>query len=136
MTKKSGLFDVDFGLSTTELTASIKGEKVPTVLNKPFDEAVATIIKQKEVSCYRPRTLKDYDTVLSNFAKSTAVNYLEDITVDTVYSWLNSMQVVNQTKLTRLKVLKSFLGKCFTNGWLSLNFWQSINVKVYDSLLK
>lgn len=136
MTKKSGLFDVDFSLSTTELTASIKGEKVPTARYKPFDEALATIVNQMQVSGYRPRTLKDYDTVLSNFAKSTAVNYLEEITVDTVYSWLNSMQVVNQTKLTRLKVLKSFLGKCFTNGWLSSNFWQSINVKVDKKVKK
>lgn len=136
MTKKSGLFDVDFSLSTTELTASIKGEKLPTARYKPFDEALATIVNQMQVSGYRPRTLKDYDTVLSNFAKSTAVTYLEDITVDTVYSWLNSMQVVNQTKLTRLKVLKSFLGKCFTNGWLSSNFWQSINVKVDKKVKK
>ncbi|MBM7664547.1 site-specific recombinase XerD [Solibacillus kalamii] len=136
MTKKSGLFDVDFSLSTTELTASIKGEKVSTARYKPFDEALATIVNQMQVSGYRPRTLKDYDTVLSNFAKSTRVTYLEDITVDTVYSWLNSMQVVNQTKLTRLKVLKSFLGKCFTNGWLSSNFWQSINVKVDKKVKK
>lgn len=136
MTKKSGLFDVDFSLSTTELTASIKGEKVPTARYKPFDEALATIVIQMQVSGYRPRTLKDYDTVLSNFAKSTTVTYLEDITVDTVYSWLNSMQVVNQTKLTRLKVLKSFLGKCFTNGWVSSNFWQSINVKVDKKVKK
>ena len=136
MTKKSGLFEVDFSLSTTELTTSIKGEKAPTARYKPFDEALATIVNQMQVSGYRPRTLKDYDTVLSNFAKSTAVTYLEDITVDTVYSWLNSMQVVNQTKLTRLKVLKSFLGKCFTNGWLSSNFWQSINVKVDKKVKK
>lgn len=89
-----------------------------------------------EVSGYRPRTIKDYDMVLMNFSKSTKVTYLEEITVDTIYSWLDSMQVVNQTKLTRLKVLKSFLGKCFTNGWLSLNFWQSINVKVDKKVKK
>lgn len=129
MTKKSGLFDVDFSLSTTELTASIKGEKVPTARYKPFDEALATIVNQMQVSGYRPRTLKDYDTVLSNFAKSTAVTYLEDITVDTVYSWLNSMQVVNQTKLTRLKVLKSFLGKWFTNGSNSVHIISQLLAK-------
>lgn len=136
MTKKSGLFDVDFSLTTKELTASIKGEKTTTVSYKLFSEAVRTIISQMEVSGYRPRTIKDYDTVLMNFSKSAGVTYLEEITVDTIYSWLDGMQVVNQTKLTRLKVLKSFLGKCFTNGWLNLNFWQSINVKVDKKVKK
>ena len=102
MTKKSGFFDVDFNLSTPGITACIKAEKVPTARLKPFEEALITIINQMKVSGYRPRTLKDYDTVLSNFAKTTAVTYLEDITVDTIYLWLNDMQVVNQTKLTRL----------------------------------
>ncbi|MGE7841426.1 hypothetical protein ACQKNX_11585 [Lysinibacillus sp. NPDC093712] len=120
MTKKSGLFDVDFSLITKELTASIKGEKTTTASYKLFSEAVRTILSQMEVSGYRPRTIKDYDTVLRNFSKSAGVTYLEEITVDTIYSWLDSMHVVNQTKLTRLKVLKSFLGKCFTNGWLTL----------------
>lgn len=126
MTKKSGLFDVDFSLTTKEITASIKGEKITTASYKLFTEAVGIIINQMQVSGYRPRTIKDYDTVLMNFLKSAGVTYLEEITVNTIYSWLDSMQVVNQTKLTRLKVLKSFLGKCFTNGWLSLNFWQSM----------
>ena len=125
MTKKSGLFDVDFTLTTKELTASIKKEKTVTARYKPFSEAVGIIINQMQVSGYRPRTIKDYDTVLMNFSKSTEITYLEEIPVDTIYSWLDSMQVVNQTKLTRLKVLKSFLGKCFTNGWFSLNFWQA-----------
>lgn len=136
MTKKSGIFDVDFTLTTKELTASIKEEKTVTARYKPFSEALGTIVNQMEVSGYRPRTIKDYNTVLMNFSKSTGVTYLEEIAVDTIYSWLDSMQVVNQTKLTRLKVLKSFLGKCFTNGWLSLNFWQSINVKVDKKVKK
>lgn len=136
MTKKTGLFDVDFTLTTKELTTSIKGEKVTTARYKVFTEALGTIINQMQVSGYHPRTTKDYDTILMKFSKSTRVTYLEDITVDTIYSWLDSMQVANQTKLTRLKVLKSFLGKCFINGWLSLNFWQSINVKVDKKVKK
>lgn len=130
MTKKTGLFEVDFTLTTKELTTSIKSEKVTTARYKLFTEALGTIINQMQVSGYRPRTIKDYDTVLMNFSKSTGVTYLEEITVDTIYLWLDSMQIVNQTKLTRLKVLKSFLSKCLNHGWLTLNFWQSINVKV------
>lgn len=90
---------MDFTLTTKELTTSIKGEKINTAHYKPFSEALGTIINQMEVSGYRSRTIKDYNTVLTNFSKSTRVTYLEEITVDTIYSWLDSMQVVNQTKL-------------------------------------
>lgn len=116
MTKKLGLFDVEFILTTKELTASIKREKSTVARYKLFLETVGIIVSQMEVSGYRPRTIKVYDTVLMNLSKSTGVTYLGEITVDVIYSWFDSMQVVNQTKLTRLKVLKSFLGKCFTNG--------------------
>lgn len=136
MTKKTGLFDVDFTLTTKELTTSIKGVKATTAHYKLFSEALGTIINQMQVSGYRPRTLKDYDTILNNFTKSTGITYLEEVTVDTIYSWLDSMEVVNQTKLTRLKVVKSFLGKCINNGWLKVNFWNSINVKVDKKVKK
>jgi len=116
MTKKTGLFDVDFTLTTKDLTASIKGEKATTAHYKLFSEALGTIINQMQVSGYRPRIMEDYDRLLNNFAKSTEIAYLEEFTVDSIYSWLDSMQVGNQTKLTRLKVIKSFLGKCMNNG--------------------
>jgi hypothetical protein len=86
MTKKTGLFDVDFTLTTKELTTSIKGEKATTALYKLFSEALGTIINQMQVSGYRPRTIKDYDTILHNFAKFTGITYLEKVTVDTIYS--------------------------------------------------
>ena len=73
MTKKTGLFDVDFTLTTKELTTSIKGEKATTAHYKLFSEVLGTIINQMQVSGYRPRTLKDYDTILRNFTKSTGI---------------------------------------------------------------
>ena len=136
MTKKTGLFDVDFILTTKELNATVKAEKQIDARYKPFSVALETVINQMQVSGYRPRTIKDYETILINFEKVTAITYLEDITLNTIYSWLNSMQVVNQTKLTRLKVVKSFLGKCFDNGWMNMNFWKSINVKVDKKVKK
>ena len=66
MTKETGLFDVDFTLTTKELTNSIKGEKTTTAHYKLFSDAVETIINLMQVSGYRPRT-KDYVTVLLNF---------------------------------------------------------------------
>ena len=78
MTKRSGLFDVDFTLTTKELTTTIKGEKVTTADNKPFSEALGTIINQMEESGYLFRTMKDYKTFLTNFSKRR-VTYLEEI---------------------------------------------------------
>lgn len=65
-----------------------------------FEEALITDY-QMQVSGYRPRTLKDYDTVLSNFAKTIAVTYLEDITVETIYLWLNDMLIQCNYKIRK-----------------------------------
>jgi len=59
MTKKTGSFDVDFTLTTKELTTSIKGGKATTARYKLFSEALGTIINQMQVSGYRAHTLKD-----------------------------------------------------------------------------
>lgn len=67
---------MDFTLTTKELTTSIKGERSPAARYKPFKEALTIIINQMQVSGYRPRTLKDYDTIIMNFSKSTEVAYL------------------------------------------------------------
>ena len=53
-TVRIALFDVDFTLTTKELTTSIKGEKATTAHYKLFSEALGTIINQMQVSGYRP----------------------------------------------------------------------------------
>jgi len=88
MTKKTGIFDVDFTLTTKEFTASVNGKKATHY--KLFSEALGTIINQMQVSGYRPRTMQDYDRLLNNFAKSTGITYLEEVTVNSIYSWLDS----------------------------------------------
>ncbi len=45
-------------------------------------------------------------------------------------TWLDTMGVSNQTKLTRLKCLKAFLERCTENGWLTERFWRSIRIQV------
>ena len=79
MTNKTGLFDVDFKLTTKELTKSIKGEKVTTAHYKLFSEALGTIINKMQVTGHRPRTLKDQDIILDNFAKGAGITYLEEV---------------------------------------------------------
>lgn len=51
-----------------------------------------------KVSGYRERTITDYIRYMTKFRKITNIEYLEEITTDTIYLWLDSMQVSNQTK--------------------------------------
>lgn len=129
MTKKSGLFEVDIDLALLKLESEILVEPKKEA-SKKIDEAVEIVIKQMESSGYRPRTIIDYETIVRNFKKAQAIEYLSEITLGTIYNWLDQMQVCNQTKQTRLKALKSFLSKCFNNGWYNTKFWQTVNVKV------
>ncbi|MCH6267199.1 site-specific integrase [Bacillus sp. FJAT-50051] len=93
-------------------------------------KALDTITRQMKVSGNRSRTISDYVLQVNHFQKITGVKYVSDITTVTVYQWLDSMNVSNQTKLTRLKCLKAFLSRCFDNRWIEFKFWKSINIKV------
>lgn len=128
MTKKTGLFDVDFGLSEIEIILQQPEDKV--IHSKNIESALHIILQQMLTSGYRPRTMKDYETIVHGFLKCTNIEYLDEINIEIIYVWLDSMKVSNQTKLTRLKALKSFLSKCFNNGWYKTKFWHSINIKV------
>lgn len=48
--EKTGLFDVDFTLTTKELITSIKGEKAATAHYKLFSEDLGIFINQMQVS--------------------------------------------------------------------------------------
>jgi site-specific recombinase XerD len=78
----------------------------------------------------RERTISDYEIYVNDFIEKTGVKVLREITADHVYAWLASMNVSNQTKLTRLKCLKAFFSRCFDNGWFESKFWNSIRIKV------
>lgn len=126
MTKRSGLFDV-----TLNLENLYEEKKVTTASNsKRVKEAEEIIIKQMVIAGYRKRTISDYQYYIDNFLKVTKVEYLEEITQEKIYEWLDSMNVSNQTKLTRLKCLKAFLGRCFDNRWIESKFWKVISIKV------
>ncbi|MBD7962534.1 tyrosine-type recombinase/integrase [Fictibacillus norfolkensis] len=148
MTKKKGIFDVEADINLfnqgniTGIQEKLSGAKVPTTAKtskkdgRDLDSVMEVIIQQMTVSGYRERTMTDYISYMAQFRKVTNVEYLEDITTDSIYLWLNSMAVSNQTKLTRLKCLKAILGKCFNNGWFSSKFWHSINIKVDKQVKK
>ncbi|MEH7236239.1 tyrosine-type recombinase/integrase [Bacillus sp. JJ1562] len=139
MTKRKGLFDIDMdvkglveGLTATSSTAQKGNIKPYKVSNDSMliSNALETITRQMKVSGNRSRTINDYALYVEQFQRVTKVCYVGDISVDTIYKWLNSMNVSNQTKLTRLKCFKAFLSRCFDNGWIEIKFWKTINIKV------
>lgn len=101
----------------------------------PIKHALSIITRQMEATGYRPRTISDYNLHVTHFVEVTEAQTLDELTAEHIYDWLASMDVSNQTKLTRLKCLKAFLGRCFDNGWIATRFWGAIKIKV-DSPVK
>jgi site-specific recombinase XerD len=132
VSKKKWILNIETDLSdvfnkSTEHTAQYE--------HLTIEQALTTVIRQMEVSGYRPRTINDYILHVKSFKKVTGAYHIEDITVELIYEWLVSMNVVNQTKLTRLKCFKAFLTRCFENGWIASKFWTIVKIKV-DSKVK
>ncbi|WP_404467238.1 tyrosine-type recombinase/integrase [Planococcus rifietoensis] len=134
MSKRSGVFDVQVDVSKL-----IRGRKQDKSFRKDsltLEDAMKVIMKQMQVSGFRERTMKDYQLHWNHFEKTTEITYLNEIAADTIYLWLESMSVSNQTKLTRLKCLKAILTKCFDNGWIEQKFWKTISIKVDKNVKK
>lgn len=130
MTKKKGIFDVKVDnpfMPTKQETKKRNGLTIQQALN--------TVLRQMEVGGSRERTLFDYETIVKYFIRDSELEYLEDITSESIYSWLAGMTVKDSTKLTRLKCLKAFLGRCLDNGWFNHKFWRNVNIKV-DYVIK
>ncbi|WP_150284755.1 site-specific integrase [Rummeliibacillus sp. TYF-LIM-RU47] len=131
MTKRKGIFDVNVDLNVNAFSVPLNRERNSKKDNGiTIEQALRIIIRQMEVSGARPRTIYDYELIVGKFQSVTKAEYVLDITNELIYQWLESMNVKNQTKLTRLKCLKAYLGRCFDNGWVQNKFWRNINVKV------
>lgn len=87
-----------------------------------IEKALATFVCQMKATGLRKRTISNYELHVNHF--------IEELNVDDIYLWLSSMNVSNQTKLTRLKCLKVFLGCCFDNEWIDVDFWRNVKIKV------
>ncbi|MGM9944760.1 MAG: site-specific integrase [Lysinibacillus sp.] len=124
MTKKKGIFDVSV---STEI---LKPKKETIAKGMEVEKALSIIERQMRLNGYRERTLNDYNLIFNHFTEATGVKYLEEITVTKIYEWLDSMNVSNSTKLTRLKCFKAVLGKCFNNSWFQSKFWLTVQIKV------
>jgi site-specific recombinase XerD len=141
MTRKKTALTVNEDFSDLFSEASTQSKSTPERVD-PLNyagltvrQALETIARQMEATGMRERTISDYRHHVNHFAEITSIEILGEINSHSIYDWLASMDVNNQTKLTRLKCLKAFLGRCFNNGWLSTRFWADIKIKV-DSPIK
>ena len=131
---KTGVFDVELNLQDVLLSSKTVHQK--KVDSMEIEKALETVIRQMRVTGFRSRTISDYNLHMTKFQQVTGVNYLDEITTDTIYEWLGSMNVKNSTKLVRLKCLKAILSKFFDNGWIDFKFWKTINIKVDKNIKK
>lgn len=124
----SGLFSGS--IADTKPVSPTNSTPVTRPKRRSIEQALKIITQQMEVSGYRERTISDYNIHVRHFAKATRIQFVEEITAESLYVWLSSMNVSNQTKLTRLKCVKAFLTRCMDNGWITQRFWKTVNVKV------
>ncbi|MBE1557037.1 site-specific recombinase XerD [Filibacter limicola] len=134
MSNKTGVFDVELNLQDVMLSSSTIHQKKSNSME--IEKALETVLRQMRITGFRSRTISDYSLHMSKFQQLTGIKYLDEITTDTIYEWLGSMNVKNSTKLVRLKCLKAILGKFFDNGWIDFKFWKTINIKVDKNIKK
>ena len=120
-----------YTVSNMNLTLE-KGGKVGSRLTekRTIKNSLEIITRQLTLLGRRERTIHDYTKWTLNFCDVTGSVYLSDITVESIYSWLSSMNVSASTRNIRLKSFKAVLSRFFDNGWLPSKFWKNIVIKV------
>jgi site-specific recombinase XerD len=136
LTKKKRILTVDDDLSSLFASKSPQPspQTAPYSDRLTIEKALATVTRQMEISGNRPRTISDYSLHVTDFAETTGLIYVDEITAESIYLWLSLMDVSAQTKLTRVKCLKAFLSRCFDNGWVESRFWKTIQIKVDNNV--
>lgn len=130
MTKKKEVFIVSENLNNLFQSKDFVGKREELSIEK----ALTIITRQLSITGYRERTIKDYNLHVNHFSKITGIINLKDITIKSIYNWLESMDVGSQTRLTRLKCLKAFLSHCYNNGWFDTKFWSIVKIRVENKI--
>ncbi|MET3506250.1 tyrosine-type recombinase/integrase [Halalkalibacter oceani] len=133
MTRRKVALEVDEDLSDL-IKEFLRNSNLKKDESHTIEEALGIVLNQMKAVGMRTRTIEDYQLQVNHFADVTSVEMLQDVTAEHIYEWLASMNVNNQTKLTRLKCLKAFLSRCLDNGWVKSRFWAHIKIKVDSSL--
>lgn len=141
MTRKKDVFKVDVDLSDLFTSGDVTNSLVNNFNNS--EKVGISIYKALDIVCdqlrqegRRPRTISDYIAHVKHYAEVSEINDISEVTSDSIYLWLSSMDVSNSTKLIRLKCLKAFLERCNTNNWLPNPFWRNITIKVSTPVKK
>lgn len=126
MGRKKGVFAINnVEVSNNEkMSVGVKRDSLT------IEQALTTVIQQMKVSGNRERTIHDYQYIFNQFVITNNLLYVEDINAETIYNYLDSLNVSNQTKLIRLKSIKAVLGKFYNNGWFNNRFWSFIQIKI------
>lgn len=100
------------------------------ILPVPIDKALSLVFRQMRATGRRPRTIESYNYVFNEFVNKTGVKYVHEIDADTLYLYIDQLDVSLSTKLIRLKTIKAVLSRFFDNGWLPYKFWNNINIRI------
>lgn len=96
----------------------------------PISYGMEVVFKQMKIAGNRPRTIQSYDYIFKQFLQFNGLVFVEEINSDSIYNYLDNLEVSIQTKKIRLKTIKAVLGKLFFNNWIKENFWKNIHIKV------
>ena len=86
---------------SNELFMMDRNESLPTQ-HILIDYALKVVTRQMEALGRRDRTIEDYKRYMNSYTKTTNQTYIDEITLDSIYSWLDSMDVQASTKRIRL----------------------------------
>ena len=117
MVKRTGIFDVNVALDLNNNFNSPKRNGNHNLITAK--SALDIVIDQMETNNYRHRTIRDYRLYFNEFVTSQGISYVDEIDTESIYSWLDSMDVKPVTKLNRLKCLKALLTRFRYNGWIN-----------------
>lgn len=98
------------------------------------DEALDLVVRQATIEGLRDTTIHDYVKWLSKFAEYNNIQYVTDIQLEHIYSWLDSMDVADSTRRIRLKALKAVLSRMLRLKLIDDFGFQSVKIKVDENI--
>lgn len=123
--RKHGIFAVESVVPRSQFTDKEIGSKQWT----PISYCLKTVFKQMELARNRPRTIHSYDNIFNQFCKANTIVFVEEINAESIYNYLDVLEVSARTKKIRLKTVKAVLGEFYFNNWLNDRFWHNIHIK-------
>lgn len=129
--RKHGIFSVSRDVLALPSENHETGRDSLTIVS-----ALDTVFQQMRVAGNRPRTIQSYQYIFEQFVAVSKLKYVEDISIESIYYYLDTLEVKQTTKLIRLKSTKAVLSKFYNNGWFQERFWDSIHIRIDKEVKK